>query len=143
MARGELARSRPLIEQAVGIAKESANPDLGLLADDALAQQFFFEGDFKNASERSARVLDLYDSARHSKFAQAYSQEDPAQICAGIDVIASLLLGDSDQSLARERLVHELSAELNSPHSTAFGLVSLRHCQPVSTRPARHAKICG
>ncbi len=65
----------------------------------------------------------LYDSARHSKLAQVYSQEDPAQICAGIDVIASLLLGDSDQSLARERLVHELSAELNNPHSTAFGLV--------------------
>jgi predicted ATPase len=123
MSRGELARSRPLIEQAVGLAKESDNPDLGLLADDALTQQFFFEGDFIHASEQAARVLAHYDSARHSKLAQAYSQEDPAQICAGMDVIASLLLGNPDQSLARERLVHELSAELNNPHSTAFGLV--------------------
>ena len=123
MARGELARSRPLIEQAVELVKESANPDLALLAEDALAQQFFFEGDFKNASERSARVLDLYDSARHGKLAKAYSQEDPAQVCAGIDVIASWLLGFQDQSLARERLVRELSAQLNNPHSTAFGLV--------------------
>jgi DNA-binding winged helix-turn-helix (wHTH) protein/predicted ATPase len=123
IARGELARSRPLIERAVGMAKESANPDLGLLADDALAQQFFFEGDFKNASECSARVLALYDTARHGKLAEAYSQEDPAQICAGIDVIASWLLGFQDQSLACERLVRELSVKLNNPHSTAFGLV--------------------
>jgi len=123
MARGELARSRSLIEQAVGLAKETDNPDLDLLTGNALTQQFFFEGDFKNASEQAVKVFAHYDSARHSKLAQAYSQEDPAQVCAGIDVIASLLLGYSNQSLARERMVHELSAELNNPHSTAFGLV--------------------
>ncbi len=105
--RGELARSRSLIERTVGIANESANPDLGLLADDAFAQQFFFEGDFKNASERSARVLALYDSSRHGRLAEVYSQEDAAQVCVGIDVIASWLLGFQDQSLARERLVRE------------------------------------
>jgi len=123
MSRGELARSQSLIEQAAELAKELDNPDLGLLADDMLAQQFIATGDFKNASEHSARGLAQYDSSRHGKLAQAYGQEDPAQSCAGIDVIASWVLGFSDRSQARERLVHELSAELNNPHSTALGLL--------------------
>jgi len=123
MSRGELAQSQSLIEQAAELAKELDNPDLGLLADDMLAQQFIATGDFKNASEHSARGLAQYDSSRHGKLAQAYGQEDPAQSCAGIDVIASWVLGFSDRSQARERLVHELSAELNNPHSTALGLL--------------------
>ena len=123
MSRGELARSRSLIEQAAELAKELHNPDLGLLADGMLAQQFIATGDFKNASEHSARGLAQYDSSRHGKLAQAYGQEDPAQSCAGIDVIASWVLGFSDRSQARERLVHELSAELNNPHSTAVGIL--------------------
>ena len=112
-----------LIELAAELAKELDNPDLGLLADDMLAQQFIATGDFKNASEHSAKGLAQYDSSRHGKLAQAYGQEDPAQSCAGIDVIASWVLGFSDRSQARERLVHELSAELNNPHSTALGLL--------------------
>jgi len=123
MARDELAQSRPLIEQLVGLAKEADNPDLGLLADSLLAQQLLIEGDFKNARQQSARVFAHYDSTRHSKLAQTYGQEDPAQVCACIDVIASWLLGFPDQSLASEQLFHELSAELNNPHSTATGLV--------------------
>jgi tetratricopeptide (TPR) repeat protein len=122
MSRGELAQSRRLIEQAVELANESDNPDLRLLADAVLAQHFWAMGDYKNASEQAARVLTHYDSARHSKFARTYSQEDPAQVCAGLDVVASLVLGNFSQSLARERLVHELSAELNNPHSTGIGL---------------------
>jgi predicted ATPase len=122
MSRGELAQSRRLVEQAVELANELDNPDLRLLADVVLAAHFWATGDYKNANEQAARVLMHYDSARHSKFARTYSAQNPAQACAGLDVVASLALGKFSQSLARERLVHELSAELNNPHSTGLGL---------------------
>ena len=123
MARGDLEQSRRMVETVAGLAQQLDNPDLDLLVEDAFTQQYFFEGDFKNASERAARVLAHYDLNRHGKLALAYSQEDPAQMCAGIDAIATSAMGSSTRSLAREALVHELSEELNIPNSTGFGLL--------------------
>jgi predicted ATPase len=129
LAHGETGKSLPLIEQAAELAKELDNPDLGLLTDAVLARQFIITGDFVNASEHSARVLAQHDSARLSRLAQDYGQGDPVQFCAGVDVVASWVLGFPERARARERKVREMMAKLNNPHSIS---VSLTYCAVAS-----------
>ena len=123
MARGELAQCRRLIEQAVTVMNGSTDNDVTWMTHDSWAQQLFLEGEFTAALEQAEFVVPNYSIERHQHLAKKYSPEDPGVICAGFDALVLWLLGNSDQSRDRLKTVAEWSAEIENPHSVAFGLL--------------------
>jgi adenylate cyclase len=123
MARGELPQCRRLIEQAATMMNGATDNDVTLMTHDAWAQQLFLEGEFAAAHEQAEYVASNYSVEQHQHLAETYSQENPGVICAGFDALALWLLGYSDQSRDRSKIVAEWSEEINNPHSNGFGLL--------------------
>jgi adenylate cyclase len=123
MARGELSKSRALIEQAAALTHDLNDEGIDLMTDIAYAQQLLFEGAFAGALDQADSVVSRYDIERHATLASTYSQEDPGVTCAAIACLASWKLGYTEQARDRLQVLQHLSTQLNNPPRTALGLV--------------------
>jgi DNA-binding winged helix-turn-helix (wHTH) protein/predicted ATPase len=130
MARGELPQCRRLLDQAVAVMRKFTDDDVILMTHDAYAQQLFLEGEFTAAHEQAKYVVSHYSVEQHQHLAESYCQEDPGVVCTGFDALALWLLGHTDQSRDRLKIVAKWSSEIDNPHSVGFGLLlSCMACQ--------------
>ena len=125
LARGQLSQSNTLINQVVDLAEKQDDLGLKIMAQDALAQQLFFEGNFKAALKNIQFVIDHYDFDQHRHLAKEYGLEDPCVACRIIHAYILTLNGEFHRAKEQAKNAEKLAYKVDNPHTTTFFLMFL------------------
>lgn len=123
MVRGKLEQTDQFVKRLLALAEKSNDPDMDLMAHDALAQQLLLTGEIGAAQAHAEQVFTRYDIEKHRELAARYGEEDPGVTCGVFDALSLWLLGFPNRSIERLHSVLALAHELGNPHSTGLTMV--------------------
>jgi serine/threonine protein kinase/predicted ATPase len=119
MVSGELPTARELAEQLLGVAQNSADSTLLLLAYRSLATTAFLQGEIVRCRDLTEVGLALYDPRQHGSLGLRYGH-DPG-VAHGLYAAWSLwLLGYPEQALKKSIEAVAIAENLSHPVSVAF-----------------------
>ncbi|HXM95259.1 MAG TPA: protein kinase [Candidatus Dormibacteraeota bacterium] len=119
MVGGELPVARELAEQLLGVAQNSADSTLRLLAYRSLATTAFLQGEIVRCRELTEMGLALYDLRQHGSLGLRYGH-DPGVAHGLYAAWALWLLGYPEQALEKAIEAVTLAEKLSHPVSMAF-----------------------
>jgi class 3 adenylate cyclase/predicted ATPase len=119
MVGGELPAARELAEELLGLAQNSADSTLLLLATRSLATTVFLQGEIVRCRDLTEEGLALYDRLQHGSLGLRYGH-DPGVAHGLYSAWALWLLGYPEQALLRATEAVTLAEKLSHPVSVAF-----------------------
>jgi predicted ATPase len=120
-AQGKLLAARELGEQLLGLAENTADPALLLVAHDVLADNLYYEGQFVAARAHAEQGTALYDRQQHHGLASLYGGYDPGVACLIFEAVSLWALGYPDRCSQKMRDMLTLAQELpHHPYSLAW-----------------------
>lgn len=131
MVRGDLKTARELGERGFNLAQSIQDPDLLLVAHNALVSVLFFLGELALSQEHAEEVIACYDLQRHNPHASRIPF-DPGVTCLSYIARVLWLTGYPDQALKRIQEAMTLAQKLSHPFSLSFALgvaIVTHHCR--------------
>ena len=119
--RAELHTSSEVGGQLLALAQSVGDPQLLVVAHQALGTTLYFMGEFVEARSHLEEGITLYDRRQHRARAVLYGQ-DPGVVCLSTLAPTLWALGYPEQALKRLNESVALARELAHPFSLAFAL---------------------
>ena len=119
--RAELHTSSEVGQQLLALAQSVGDPQLLVVAHQALGTTLYFMGEFVEARSHLEEGIALYDRRQHRTRAVLYGQ-DPAVVCLSTLARTLWALGYPEQALKRLSESVALARDLAHPFSLAFAL---------------------
>ena len=120
-AQGKLGASRELGEQLFGLAENTADPALLVVAHNVLADSLYWEGQFAAARSHAEQGMVLYDRQQHHALAALYGGYDPGVAYLSFEALSVWALGYPDRCSQKMSDLLTLAYELpHHPYSVAF-----------------------
>jgi predicted ATPase/DNA-binding winged helix-turn-helix (wHTH) protein len=119
--QGKLVAARELGEQLLGLAQNTADPALLLVAHDVLADNLCWEGQLVTAHAHAEQGTALYDRPQHHVLASLYGGYDPGVACLTYEAVSLWALGYPTHSSKKMGEAFTLARELpHHPYSLAW-----------------------
>lgn len=118
---GDHLTAREMAEQLLSFSRHDENTLFRIMAHRTLCNTLHHIGELAATREHMDRVIDLYDSRRHSTLAIQYGQ-DPSVTARAWGSLAVWLLGYPDQALLTITKARQTAIELSHAPSLAYAL---------------------